>query len=354
MTPLQCLAFWPDASYKRWQDLDTQFDNEGWWEAGTKAADPLKWPDAAKHSFRVWRNAANPEQFEERLNQFKITLITCQDSAYPKYLRELKQPPLALFVRGELRNSLRLAAVGTRKPTEYGRQATRILIPPLARTGLTIVSGLAYGLDALAHTLTLAAGGSTVAVLGTGVDPHTIQPTGNQALADRIIANGGAVISEFPPGTPGSKYTFPLRNRIIAGLCDVTLVLEAPMKSGALITADCADQIHRTIACVPHPITSVIGAGGNYWLTTHGSVIATTPDDILLQYPGLQRKKHQPRSAVEPRLQPLLDLIPKNGKHINELVQAIQQPITQVISMIGELELYGVITDLGGQHYARC
>lgn len=353
MTPLQCLAFWPEASYKRWQDLDAQFGKDNWWNVGAKAADPLKWSDATKQSFRAWRNKAVPEQFEAQLIKLGIALITCEDNAYPQSLHELKPPPLALFVRGKLTGGLRLAAVGTRKPTEYGRQATRILIPPLARAGLTIVSGLAYGLDALAHTLTLDAGGSTVAVLGTGVDARTIQPTGNQILAERIIASGGAVISEFPPGTAGSKYTFPLRNRIIAGLCDVTLVLEAPIKSGALITADCANQINRTVACVPHPITSVIGAGGNHWLATQGSVIATAPDDILLQYPGLHQKKSRTKVAVEPRLQPLLDLIPKNGRHLNEIIQTLQQPITLVMSMISELELNGAITDLGGQHYAR-
>lgn len=353
MTPLQCLAFWPEANYKRWQDLETKFNKNSWWEAGTQAADSLKWSDATKQSFRTWRRTATSERFEEQLHKNKITLITYQDSEYPACLSELKPPPLALFVRGKLINALRLAAVGTRKPTDYGRQATRILIPPLAQTGLTIVSGLAYGLDTLVHTLTLGVGGGTVAVLGTGVDTYTIQPTGNQALAERIIANDGAVISEFPPGTPGSKYTFPLRNRIIAGLCDVTLVLEAPMKSGALITADCASQINRAVACVPHPITSIIGAGNNHWLSTEGALIATTPDDILLQYPGLHQNKSQSKLVIEPRLQPLLNLIPKNGQHINEIIHAASQPITQVMSMISELELLGAITDLGGQHYAR-
>ncbi len=353
MTPLQCLAFWPEASFKRWQNLCQQWGKDAWWEANVEATTPLDWSDAAKHSFKTWRSKADPERFSKQLAADAITLITCEDAAYPKCLVELKQRPLALFVRGKIGSGLRLAAVGTRKPTEYGRQATRILIPPLARAGLTIVSGLAYGLDALVHSLTLDAGGITVAVLGTGVDRHTIQPTGNQTLAERIIASGGAVISELPPGTGGSKRTFPLRNRIIAALCEVTLVLEAPMKSGALITADCAYQLDRTVACVTHPITSTIGAGGNYWLATQGSVIVTTPEDILLQYPGLKKKKSQTKITIDARLQPLLDLIPKNGRHLNEILQIMNQPITQILSMVGELELSGAITDLGGQHYAR-
>lgn len=353
MTPLQCLAFWPEASFKRWQDLNQQWGKGNWWTMGAEAATPLNWSDAAKQSFKVWRKQVDPEQFNQRLCVDAITQITYEDAVYPKCLRELKQPPLALFVRGKIPNNLCLAAVGTRKPTEYGRQATRILIPPLARAGLTIVSGLAYGLDALAHSLTLDAGGSTVAVLGTGVDRNTIQPTGNQALAERIIESDGAVISEFPPGTEGSKRTFPLRNRIIAALCDVTLVLEAPMKSGALITADCAYQLDRTVACVTHPITSVIGAGGNYWLTAQGATIVTTPDDILLQYPGLKKKKAKVKITIEARLQPLLDIIPKNGRHLNEILQIMNQPVAQTLGMISELELSSTITDLGGQHYAR-
>ncbi len=355
MTPLQCLAFWPEASYKRWQELCQQFGADDWWTVGAEAATPLPWSPKVKQSFRVWRNQADAVQFSQQLTADAIVLITYSDPAYPKGLRELAQPPLALFVRGRIPASLCLAAVGTRRPTEYGQRATSLIIPPLARAGLTIVSGLAYGLDALAHRLTLDAGGSTVAVLGTGVDRASIHPIGNQSLAERIIASGGAVISELPPGTPGSKITFPLRNRIIAGLCDVTLVLEAPIKSGALITADCADQLQRTVACVPHPITSVIGAGGNHWLATQGSVIVTTPDDILLQYPGIKHRKiRNKKIIIEPHLRALLEVIPKNGRHLNEIIQQLNQPIAQVMSMISELELSGAIADLGGNHYARC
>lgn len=354
MTPQQCLAFWPHSSLKRWQELCTYFGSDNdWWAAGLDAPRPLKWVDSAKASFVEWRKQAQVERYAEQLTRTKITLVTHDAPAYPPELKELHEPPLGLFIRGTMPNGLRLGAVGTRRPTPYGKQAATLLIPSLARAGLTIVSGLAYGLDALCHTLTLDVGGGTVAVLGSGVDRTSVQPVANQNLADRIVANGGAVLSEYPPGTPAAHYTFPMRNRIIAALCPTTLVIEAPEGSGALITADVAAQLGRNVACVPHPITSANGAGSNRWLSREGAQIVTDVTDVLVMYPGLIKNKTPIVATINPVESELLRLIPVTGKHINAIVLESGKNPAEIFSVISELELNNVIVNLGGQHYAR-
>lgn len=354
MTPQQCLAFWPNGNLKRWQELCQQFESdEGWWAAGLNAVRHLKWPESTKASFIEWRGSAFPEQYAAKLADAGIVLIPYDAPQYPRQLKELEEPPLGLFIRGKIPTGLMLAAVGTRRPSPYGRQAANLLIPPLARAGLTIVSGLAYGIDALCHSLTLDAGGSTVAVLGGGVDRWSVQPTANQNLAERIIANGGTVLSEYPPGTPATNYSFPLRNRIIAGLCETTLVIEAPAKSGALITAEVSAQLQRTVACVPHPITSTNGAGSNRWLSQEGAAIATDVTDVLMLYPGLVKSKAPIIAPANPEEAALLELIPVTGKHINDIVQESNKPASEIFCLISQLELNNAIVDLGGQHYAR-
>lgn len=354
MTPQQCLAFWPNSSLKRWQELYAKFgSDQAWWDAGINAVRHLNWSEVAKASFMTWRQNASPERFVEVLQRCASTLVTYGTREYPRPLTELTEPPLGLFMRGQPLNGLMLAAVGTRRPSPYGRQAAAILIPPLARAGLTIVSGLAYGIDALCHTLTLRTDGSTVAVLGSGVDHQAVQPVANQALAEQIVANGGTIVSEYPPGTLATNFSFPLRNRIIAGLCSATLVIEAPQKSGALITAQVAADLQRPVACVPHPITSEHGAGSNRWLSQEGALIVTDVADVLLLYPGLVKSKAPINLTTNPAELALLELIPVGGKHINLLVQEFKQPASTTLSLISQLELQNIIVDLGGQHYAR-
>lgn len=355
MTPLQCLVFWANSNVKRWQELRGQSNSdEDWWNAGLNAVQAVDWPNSTKASFIEWRREAYPERYSEQLALADTLLIPYDSPQYPRQLRELKEPPLGLFIRGKIPTGLMLAAVGTRRPSPYGRHATNVLIPPLAKTGLTIVSGLAYGIDALCHSLTLDVSGNTVAVLGGGVDRWSVQPTANQKLAERIIANGGTVLSEYPPGTLATNYSFPLRNRIIAGLCEATLVIEAPEKSGALITAEVSAQLSRTVICVPHPITSPTGAGSNRWLSREGAAIATDVTDILLLFPGLIKRKTPVTPTTNPEQAALLELIPATGKPLTEIVREANQPLATIFALITQLELDNLIKDLGSQNYARC
>lgn len=273
------------------------------------------------------------------------------DLDYPQLLNEIAQPPETLFVRGSLASlaSPCLAVVGTRTPSAYGRQITPMLVAPLARAGITIVSGLAIGIDTIAHETALEAGGATVAVLGSGADEASLYPPQNRQLARNIVEAGGAVISEFPPGTEPKPFHFPQRNRIMAGLSRGVLVIEARAKSGALITANFALEENRDVFSVPGPITSATSAGPNR-LLNQGAEAALDADAILdawglavLAVPDASRK------AAEP----FLAHFPEGAIHVDELVRQSGMDAARVNIELAKLELIGYIRNLGGGLYAK-
>jgi DNA processing protein len=186
----------------------------------------------------------------EQIQTLGLTVLTWEDADYPRRLQEIDQPPPVLYLRGSLRqeDQWAVAVVGTRRVTAYGNQITRELVSVLAQHGLTIISGLARGIDGIAHQACLNTGGRTLAVLGCGVD--CIYPPEHSRLAERIIANG-ALISDYPPGTPPEAANFPPRNRIISGLSQAVIVIEAGRQSGALITAAFAAEQGRQVFAVP-------------------------------------------------------------------------------------------------------
>lgn len=198
----------------------------------------------------------------EALAGLGLTWLTLDDPAYPGRLRLLEVPPPVLFVRGDpaaLGAASSIAIVGTRRPTDAGRRIAARIADALARLGATIVSGLAVGIDGSAHAATVEAGGRTVAVLGSGHD--RLFPWSHRHLAERIVAEGGAVVSELPPGAVPTRGTFPRRNRVISGLSDATIVVEAAARSGALITAGWALEQGRECFAVPGPIDAPASAG---------------------------------------------------------------------------------------------
>lgn len=268
--------------------------------------------------------------------------IAATSPEYPKRLAHLADPPQELFVRGSLAGlaSPSLAVVGTRACTDYGRRVARLLVPPVARAGITIISGLALGIDGAAHEHTLAVGGVTIAVLGSGIDSASITPRQHQSLAERIITHGGAVLSEYPPGMPPAKYTFPQRNRIIAALADAVLVIEAPHTSGALITARYALELGKDVLAVPQHITQKNAEGVNK-LIADGAHVVTSAQDILLAF-GKEKKQPEAapmfRSSEEESLYTLLTAEPK---HLDALVAACGLPSSTVLSLLGALELDG-------------
>lgn len=214
-----------------------------------------------------------------------LIAIHLGDARYPALLRQTADPPRELFVRGDvsiLAHPDLVAVVGTRKCTRYGTQATSLLVGALAAAGAPIVSGLALGIDAAAHEAALLTGGRTIAVLPAGVCDADIGPRANYGLAQRILKSGGALVSEMPPGTPAYQSMFLLRNRIVAGMCRATLVIEAAEKSGALVTARLALEANRDVFAVPGPITSEASAGTNR-LISQGAIPARSSEFLLDQ-----------------------------------------------------------------------
>lgn len=299
------------------------------------------------------RDTAWPQRVADRLAGLGAEALSWHDPAYPELLKHIASPPIVLYVRGAFQQAdeWAIAVVGTRKATVYGRDMTERLVGDLARAGVTIVSGLARGIDSHAHRTALDAGGRTLAVLGSGID--VIYPPENARLAEAIVASG-AVLSEFPPGTQPDGRHFPLRNRIITGLALGVLIVEAPEDSGALISADCALDQGREVFAVPGNVTQRSSSGTNR-LIQDGAKLVTCARDVLEELrlemlpQQLEMRALLPENAVEQRLAALLGEQPA---HIDDLVRASGLPTADVSSALAMLELKGFVRALGGQHYA--
>jgi len=288
-----------------------------------------------------------------RIREMGITLLTWEDSGYPERLRHIYAPPPVLYVRGTLLpGEPMVALVGTRQPTAYGREVARRLATDLARGGVTVVSGLAIGIDSEAHRAALAAGGRTVAVLASGVDQ--VYPLRNRDLAAQIRAQG-ALVSDYPPGTAAEPRNFPPRNRIISGLSLGVVVVEAGERSGALITSDFAAEQGRDVLAVPGSIFSA-ASRGCHDLIAQGARLVRGVEDILdelhLTQAAAQQESRREvlESEVEARVLALLSFEPQ---HIDELGRLSGLPIAVVSSTLTLMELKGLVRQVGGMQYVR-
>ncbi|MBI1833655.1 MAG: DNA-protecting protein DprA [Candidatus Andersenbacteria bacterium] len=213
----------------------------------------------------------------------EILLLPLYSDLFPPLLKEIQDCPKQLYVRGNvnlLSHPNLLAVVGSRKAHVHSKEALDILLPPVIKAGAVIVSGLAYGVDALAHQTCVEAHSPTIAVLGGGIDDATIYPAAHRTLAIEILEAGGALVSEYPAGTGVQKYSFPRRNRIVAGLCRATLVVQAALKSGSLITARLALEYNREVLAIPGHVTDPYSAGTNY-LIHEGATPVISSQDLL-------------------------------------------------------------------------
>lgn len=297
------------------------------------------------------------EEQLKRLKKSGVRLITFWDKEYPAALKQIYDPPTFLFVKGSLQPEDRHAVsiVGSRRPSNYGKRITEKLTAELAAKGLTIVSGLAYGTDTLAHRTSLKSGSRTIAVLGSGVD--VIYPQSNVALA-REIAQNGAVISEFAMGAKPDWMNFPRRNRIICGLSLGTVVIEAAQKSGALITAAMALEQNREVFAVPGNIDSPNSLGTNN-LIKQGAKVVTCVEDVLeelmpqLQSLFKQNEMTEPRLSLSKAEKALLDLLSHEPLHIDAIAGLAKQSPAQVLSTLLSLELKGVVKQHPGKLFVR-
>ncbi len=244
-----------------------------------------------------------------------------------------------------------IAIVGSRRATPYGLRMAREMTLPLARAGLVIVSGLAFGIDEAAHEAAMDAGGRTIAVLASGVDKTT--PTEHIPLAERILNYNGAIISEFPDGTPAYKQNFPIRNRIIAGMCLATMVIEATDQSGSLITAAQARDSGREVFSMPGPIDSENSRGTNGLIKT-GAHLLTCANDVLdlLEFVGLDvETPREPVTADTKEEALLLPLLSRKPKHMDDLIRESGLTAQASSTSMSLMEIKGKIRHVGGNHY---
>jgi DNA processing protein len=297
----------------------------------------------------------NPQEYFAELEKEDIVLVTEDEEAYPWPLLEIPDAPFLLYIRGNYDfggKAPLLAVVGSRKLSGYGKEATEKLVAPLAQAGVTIVSGLAFGIDKVAHETALRAGGKTIAVLGSGIHAEGITPTSHKRLG-LDITQSGALISEFPPATIPGPGNFPLRNRIIAGLCVGTIVIEAAEKSGSLITARLALDYNREVFAVPGSIFSSASSGTN-GLLKQGAQLITSSKDILeaLLLTGASSNETSPLLAsLSPAEQKIVALLKQESFHINALAKHSRLPVNEVSSLLLMLELKSVVKHIGNQTY---
>jgi len=338
----------------RFQQIENYFgDLSVAWNAPGESFKQAGLPGRAVTNFLRLRKQIDLDQVYESILEKDIKVLTLLDDDYPRLLKEIDQSPPVIYVKGTLTpaDEFAIAIVGTRRVSEYGQQITRDASIYLAGHGLTIVSGLARGVDGIAHRHTLEAGGRTIAVLGSGVD--VIYPPEHRKLAEAISENG-AVISDYPLGTQPEGVNFPPRNRIISGLSLGTIVVEAGDKSGALITADFALEQGRDVFAVPGNVLSPASRGTNR-LIQNGAYAMVSPQDVLdvLNLSELESIKTArqvlPTDKTEARILQVMNFEPM---HIDEICNEVSLPVDKVSAALTMMELKGLVQHVGAMRYA--
>lgn len=294
---------------------------------------------------------------QARLKKENISILTYKDINYPKLLLEIPKFPPLLYYRGVIENpdELCVAVVGTRNITTYGRSIIPDLVAPLVDAGVVIVSGMAFGVDSEAHKQALIKQKRTVAILGGGLDDQSLYPKHHQLLAHEILNSGGALLSEYPPGTPNFKQHFVARNRIISGISVGTLVIECDLESGSLITARHALEQDRQVYAVPGPIYASQSRGPNNLIKMGAKAVMDAKDileDLNLKLLPLEidSQKTLGDNPVELKL---LEIITKEPIIINEIIKISKLDAGEVTSALTFLEMKGKVRNLGGQQYVR-
>ena len=297
---------------------------------------------------------SQPEETALKVERAGLRVITFVDKSYPAILKEISDPPGLLYVKGEIlpQDEVSLAVVGSRKYTSYGKRAVEKLVYPLSKAGLTIISGLALGIDTLAHMAALEAGGRTIGVLGCGL--NQIYPAANYNLATEIVKRGGAIISEFPLGMPALKQNFAIRNRIIAGLSLGTLVIEAGLESGTLLTAKSALDYNREVFAVPGSIFEENSAGPHK-LIKSGAKLISEAQDVLeeLNLENLVKKQEVKEILVDCLEEETMIKLLKKPILIDDLVRESGFEAALVNATLIMLEMKGMILNLGGGRYVK-
>jgi len=320
----------------------------------------------------TWQESIDLGAELQKIRDRGISIVIPPDGSYPRLLREIYDPPLVLYVWGELSplDHTAIAIVGSRRATHYGIKTARMISFQLAQAGITVASGLARGIDTSAHEGALASGGRTVAVIGSGLGK--LFPAENQGLAERIADGHGAVISEFPVDYPPDKQSFPLRNRIVSGWSSGVLVVEAPGRSGALITAEQAGEQGRPVYAIPGPIDRPASQGCNRLIQDGARLVMDGQDilddlgDMFITPPmSCPTPENNPTSATPPSsaasLPPLnedeasvLEAVPQGEEAlVDTIVRDSGLPASTVLTVLMRLEMKRLVSQLPGPRYVR-
>jgi len=299
--------------------------------------------DKLSIDFEVKSVREKVEKEIEKIDKIGCNTVTIFDNDYPELLKNIPDPPVVLYYKGFINDKNLLAVVGTRKPSLYGLKACEYIIPNLVKNNLGIVSGLAIGIDTIAHNTTLKSGGYTIAVLGSGIDK--IYPRTNMKVAENILEKGGCILTEFDVGTEASYYTFPSRNRIISGLSLGTLIIEASISSGALITAKIAAEQGRVVFAVPGPILKDSFLGNNTLIREGGILIRDAEDivkelNISFSRESLNLELTEEESIIYNSIEQDTDL--------DTIIQKTSLGTSKVLSIISNLIVKDIVVETGG------
>jgi DNA processing protein len=344
----------PGIGRVRLTQLESYFGSlEEAWKAAPGELKHAGLDSAALRAITHWRPKVSPEAEMEKLEQYGVKVLTCNDTAYPSRLKQIYDYPPVLYLRGSLlpEDEWCLAVVGTRRASVYGKQVTEEIVTDLAQSKITIVSGLAKGIDTIAHKSALSAGGRSLAVFACGLD--MVYPSENTKLA-RSIIDQGALISEYPLGTRPRAENFPRRNRILSGLSLGVLLTEAGETSGALITAHMALEQNREVFAIPGSILSPVSRGTNH-LIQEGAKLVRDYTDILEELNltavarQIEMREILPDSETESLL---LQQLSAEPTHIDEVCQSSGLPAATVSSTLAMMELKGLVKQVGTMNYA--
>lgn len=314
-------------------------------------------------SFNEWTEV---DKLIARTESIKAEILTIADPAYPALLKQIYDPPAVLWYKGnvEALSKKGIAIIGTRNTTAYGRKMGKKLALELAENGWCINSGLAYGIDAIAHQAAVDVQATTVAVLGSGID--NLYPAKHAGLANQIIKNGGAVITEFPPGTKPDAGNFPVRNRIVSGMSYGVLVIESGVQGGSIITADLALDQNREVFAVPHSLENVSGSGCNYLIKTGVAKLVQTVDDILDELPSeefhfkeevsdeiVEEAPPGWRDAELDELSQRICALLESGDHqIDDIADELEVSTSQLLVAMLQLEMNGFVLQKAGKNFS--
>ncbi|NLM42477.1 MAG: DNA-protecting protein DprA [Clostridiales bacterium] len=299
------------------------------------------------------RDIEKIERYLGKVKENNIKVYTIDDKEYPENLKHIYDPPPVLYVKGNIDkiDDNAIAIVGSRKATDYGLKVAKRLGMELAEAGITVVSGMAIGIDSAAHRGALKAGGRTIAVFACGL--NHIYPKSGYSLAKEILKNG-AIISEYPLGIKAAPNNFPARNRIISGISKGVVIVEASEKSGSLITADFALEQGRDVFAVPGNIEAPNSKGTNS-LIKNGAKLVTCVDDILEEY-GLHKSNRvisNDMIYLDEIDEAILELLEESGKSMDEIISILDFEISVIISKIIQLEIHGIIKEVGNVYYRK-